>query len=176
MLEHLAYHDELTGLPSLRLGKDRLDQAILASQRHNLSAAVMYLDLDGFKKINDEFGHTAGDEVLKVISHRVANELKATDTVARVGGDEFIIIMTNIKIESIIANLAQKIINTVKNPIYYNEKALRVTASIGITVCPTNCISSDELIKKADSTMYKVKMESKNNYAFTLRHKNQLWQ
>jgi diguanylate cyclase (GGDEF)-like protein/PAS domain S-box-containing protein len=166
VIEHLANHDELTGLPSLRLGKDRLEQAILAAQRHKLSAAMMYIDLDGFKQINDEFGHSAGDEVLKVISNRMIQELRNTDTVARVGGDEFIIIMTNIKDDNVIASIAQKIINAVKEPVHYNYKALHVTASIGIAVCPVDSILRDDLIKKADSTMYIVKKSGKNNYGF----------
>jgi diguanylate cyclase (GGDEF)-like protein/PAS domain S-box-containing protein len=164
-IEHLVNHDTLTGLPSLRLGKDRLAQAILAAQRHNLSAAVMFIDLDGFKEINDEFGHAAGDKVLIEVGQRIVNELRQTDTVARIGGDEFIVIMTNIKNEKAISNVAQKIIETVKEPIYDQGSSLFVTASIGIAQYPLHGNTGAELLKNADQAMYSIKNIGKNNYA-----------
>jgi len=164
-VEYLANYDELTGLPSLRLGKDRLEQAILSAQRHNLIAAIMFIDLDGFKQVNDDFGHSAGDEVLKVIGQRIVKELRQTDTVARIGGDEFIVIMTNVKKPQAVNDVAEKIINSVKQPIYYNHAALRVSASIGIAQAPLHGIKSAELLNKADKAMYKVKKAGKNNFA-----------
>jgi len=164
-IEHLVNHDPLTGLPSLRLGKDRLEQAILAAQRHNLSAAVMFIDLDGFKSINDEFGHAAGDKVLIEVGQRIVNELRQTDTVARIGGDEFIVIMTNIKKTQAIRQVAIKIINSVNQAIPYQGAQLQVTASIGIAKYPLDGTTSSELMKNADQAMYTIKGSGKNNYA-----------
>lgn len=164
-IEHLVNHDPLTGLPSLRLGKDRLEQAILAAQRHNLSAAVMFIDLDGFKEINDDFGHAAGDKVLIEVGRRIVNELRQTDTVARIGGDEFIVIMTNIKQAKAISQVAVKIINSVNNAIPYQGIPLCVTASIGIAKYPLHGTTSAELMKNADKAMYSIKESGKNNYA-----------
>jgi len=164
-IEHLVNHDPLTGLPSLRLGKDRLEQAILAAQRHNLSAAVMFIDLDGFKDINDEFGHAAGDKVLIEVGRRIVNELRQTDTVARIGGDEFIVIMTNIKEAKAISHVAVKIINSVNSAISYQGVQLHVTASIGIAKYPLHGTTSAELMKNADQAMYSIKESGKNNYA-----------
>jgi len=164
-IEHLANHDPLTGLPSLRLGKDRLEQAILAAQRHNLTAAIMFIDLDGFKRINDEFGHDAGDQVLIEVGRRIVAELRQTDTVARIGGDEFIVIMTNIKKEKAISQVAVKIINSVKDDIPYQGTQLGVTASVGIAKYPLHGTTSTELMKNADKAMYSIKESGKNNYA-----------
>jgi diguanylate cyclase (GGDEF)-like protein/PAS domain S-box-containing protein len=164
-IEHLANHDSLTGLPSLRLGKDRLEQAILAAQRHNLTAAVMFIDLDGFKQINDEFGHDAGDFVLIEVGRRIINELRQTDTVARIGGDEFIVVMTNIKDNRAISQVALKIIDSVKSTIVYQNAQLHVTASLGIAKYPLHGTTSTELMKKADIAMYSIKEIGKNNYA-----------
>lgn len=165
-IEHLVNHDTLTGLPSLRLGKDRLEQAILAAQRHNLSAAVMFIDLDGFKQINDEFGHAAGDRVLIEVGQRIVKLLRQTDTVARIGGDEFIVIMTNIKEERAISQVAMKIIDAVKSDIPHNGHKLSVTASIGIAKYPFHGTTRNEMMRKADKAMYAIKGEGKNNFAF----------
>jgi len=164
-IEHLANHDPLTGLPSLRLGEDRLEQAILSAQRHNLSAAVMFIDLDGFKQINDDFGHDAGDHVLIEVGRRIVNELRQTDTVARIGGDEFIVIMTNIKETKAISQVAEKIINSVNNVIAYQSSQLHVSASIGIAKYPLHGTKGAELMKNADKAMYSIKDSGKNNYA-----------
>jgi diguanylate cyclase (GGDEF)-like protein/PAS domain S-box-containing protein len=164
-IEHLVNHDPLTGLPSLRLGKDRLEQAILSAQRHNLTAAVMFIDLDGFKEINDEFGHAAGDNVLIEVGQRMIKELRKTDTVARIGGDEFIVVMTNIKDVNAISQVAIKIINSVKNDIPYQDTQLHVTASIGIAKYPLHGTTSTELMTNADKAMYRIKESGKNSYA-----------
>jgi len=164
-IEHLVNHDPLTGLPSLRLGKDRLEQAILAAQRHNLNAAVMFIDLDGFKGINDEFGHAAGDKVLIEVGQRIVNELRQTDTVARIGGDEFIVIMTNIKQIKAISQVATKIINSINQAIPYQGAQLHVTTSVGIAKYPLHGTTGADLIKNADKAMYSIKESGKNNYA-----------
>lgn len=163
-IEHLVNHDTLTGLPSLRLGKDRLEQAILSAQRHNLSAAVMFIDLDGFKEVNDHFGHAAGDHLLVTTGQRIVEQLRQTDTVARIGGDEFIVIMTNIKHVKAIDQVAKKIIHAVKQPVFYREQALYVTASIGISQYPLHGTTGSELLQKADQAMYATKSCGKNNF------------
>jgi len=165
-IEHLVNHDTLTGLPSLRLGRDRLAQAILSAERHQLITAVMFIDLDGFKKINDTFGHSAGDKVLISVGRRIVNLLRLTDTVARIGGDEFIVIMTDIKDEKAVSQVAQKIINEVKRPIDYKNEQLYVTASIGIAQYPIHGSSSEELMQNADKAMYSIKDKGKNNFTF----------
>jgi len=168
-IEYLVNHDDLTGLPSLRLGKDRLNQALLAAKRHKVGAGVMFIDLDGFKAINDEHGHAAGDNVLIEIGKRITENLRQTDTVARIGGDEFMVVLTNIKDYKAIERVAVKIINNVKQPIYYNYSPLKVTASIGIALYPRHGDSSEELLKKADKAMYEVKNSGSNNFKmFTL--------
>ncbi len=164
-IEHLVNHDTLTGLPSLRLGKDRLEQAILSAQRHNLVAAVMFIDLDGFKEVNDQFGHAAGDHVLITTGQRIVAQLRQTDTVARIGGDEFIVVMTNIKHVKAIEQVAKKVIEAVKQPVYFNEHALYVTASIGISQYPRHGTTGAELLAKADQAMYAIKGVGKNNYS-----------
>ena len=164
-IEHLVNHDTLTGLPSLRLGKDRLEQAILSAQRHNLLAAVMFLDLDGFKEVNDHYGHAAGDQLLVTTGQRIVEQLRQTDTVARIGGDEFIIIMTNIKDIKAIEQVAKKIIDAVKQPLFYKDKVLKVTASIGISHYPRHGTTGSELLQQADQAMYSIKGKGKNNFS-----------
>ena len=163
-IEYLVNHDDLTSLPSLRLGKDRLNQALLAAQRHKVGAGVMFIDLDGFKAINDEHGHATGDNVLIEVGKRITENLRQTDTVARIGGDEFMVVLTNIKENKAIERVAVKIINSVMQPIYYNFHSLKVTASIGIALYPQHGDSSEELLKKADKAMYEVKNSGRNNY------------
>lgn len=163
-IEYLVNHDDLTSLPSLRLGKDRLNQALLAAQRHKVGAGVMFIDLDGFKAINDEHGHATGDNVLIEVGKRITENLRQTDTVARIGGDEFMVVLTNIKDYKAIERVAVKMINNIKQPIYSNYSSLKVTASIGIALYPQHGDSSEELLKKADKAMYEVKNSGSNNF------------
>lgn len=165
-IKHLANHDELTGLPSLRLGRDRLHQAILSAQRHNLIMALMFIDLDGIKTVNDTYGHAAGDTVLKIISARIKDILRITDTIARIGGDEFIAILTNMKTSDVIDKIATKLINAINEPIIYQKHSLIVSASIGIALSPEHGTDSAVLLKKADQAMYQVKMSGKGNFCY----------
>ncbi|MEW6983909.1 nitrate- and nitrite sensing domain-containing protein [Colwelliaceae bacterium 6471] len=164
-IKFLANYDELTGLPSLRLGKDRLEQAILAAQRHGLTMAVMFIDLDGFKKINDLYGHAAGDAILKAASIRMVEILRSTDTVARIGGDEFIAVLTNIKDPKIVNKVAEKLVNALNKPFEYQDNKLTISASIGIALSPQNGFNGAELVDKADRAMYDVKKLGKNSFA-----------
>lgn len=165
-IKYLANYDELTGLPSLRLGKDRLKQAILSAQRHKLDMAVLFVDLDGFKKVNDQYGHAAGDSVLKEVSERMVSILRSTDTVARIGGDEFMVILTNLKSLNAVNKVSAKMIELISAPFNINTNTMNIGASIGIATSPSDGYSSSELIKKADKAMYYVKHSGKNDFLF----------
>jgi diguanylate cyclase (GGDEF)-like protein/PAS domain S-box-containing protein len=165
-LMFLAYHDELTGLPTRRLGKDRLEQAIASIKRNKLSLAVMYVDLDGFKLINDNFGHDAGDLVIKVVGQRIVDILRNTDTVARQGGDEFMLVLTDIKDIGAIIRVAANIVKTIAEEIIYKNKRLIVGASVGVTICNGLSVDSDKLMKEADIAMYAAKKLGKGTFVF----------
>ena len=166
-LHFLANHDALTGLPSLRLCKDRLDQSLAEARRNRQTSAVMFLDLDGFKDINDQFGHEFGDRVLKEMADRITADIRETDTVARIGGDEFVIILSSLP-ESHIANrIATSLIEGISQPILIAQTEVSVSASIGISLYPKNGVTAEELIRSADQAMYQVKHAGKNNFGFT---------
>ena len=164
-VQHLANHDELTGLPTLRLGKDRLSVDIALARRNKSSTALLFLDLDGFKEVNDSLGHQAGDLVLIEVGERLTRSVRETDTVVRVGGDEFIIILTQIKKKEFIIMIVKKIIKTLNNPIMIDGHNVNISASIGIAIYPDHGETVDVLIKQADEAMYVVKHKGKNNYA-----------
>ena len=165
-IRHLATHDLLTDLPSMRLAMDRLTSALNMAHRYKKSAAVMFIDLDGFKSVNDTLGHDAGDYVLKQVAQRMLACVRETDTVARVGGDEFLIIATEIISADNAAQIAQKVIQTVSQPIFINGEQAVVGTSIGIALFPDHSEDMDRLIKLADEAMYKVKNDGKNGYRF----------
>ncbi len=165
-IRYLASHDLLTDLPSLRLAMDRLASAMNIARRYKKRAAVMFIDLDGFKIVNDTLGHDAGDYVLKQIAQRMLSCVRETDTVARVGGDEFLIIATEIMTADNAAQIAQKVIQTVSQPIFINGEQAVVGTSIGIALFPEHSEDMDKLIKLADEAMYKVKNSGKNNFRF----------
>jgi len=166
LVRHLANHDALTGLPTLRLARDRLAQAVDSSRRHANRAAVMFLDLDGFKSVNDSLGHEAGDLVLKEVAERLRSSVRAMDTVARVGGDEFLIIATDLASPENAALIARKAIDLVSRPFDCGGRELRVGVSIGIALCPRDGTDIEELMKLADGAMYLVKKSGKNDYRF----------
>lgn len=165
-IKHLATHDLLTDLPSMRLAGDRLSRAIQMARRHKKAGAVMFIDLDGFKSVNDTLGHDAGDYVLKQVAQRLLSCVRETDTVARVGGDEFLIIATEVMSTDNVARIAQKAVHTVSQPIFINGEQAVVSASIGISLFPEHSDDRDTLIKLADEAMYKVKNAGKNNFRF----------
>jgi diguanylate cyclase (GGDEF)-like protein/PAS domain S-box-containing protein len=165
-LQFLANHDALTGLPSLRLCKDRLDQSLAEARRKRQTSAVMFLDLDGFKAINDRHGHEFGDSVLRATAERITSEIRETDTVARIGGDEFVIILSSLP-ESIIANrIAASLVEALAVPLNVDDIEVVVSASIGISLYPENGVTAEELIRSADQAMYSIKREGKNNFGF----------
>ena len=166
LLEHQAYHDTLTELPNRTLFQDRLQQAIAHSKRNNEKFALLFLDLDQFKKINDSLGHHVGDNVLIETAKRFLHLLREEDTLSRLGGDEFTVILKNIHNEKSVATVAQKLLNSMKKPIEAGHHALHISASIGISIYPNDTTSQEDLIKFADTAMYKAKDEGRNNFQF----------
>lgn len=156
-MEHMAYHDALTDLPNRYLFRDRLQKALVRAARSNNKVAVVMLDLDDFKLINDTLGHFAGDELLKVISERLRSSLREEDVVSRVGGDEFIILLENINTIDDITPITEKIIQAVERPWHYNQKMHNITCSLGVSVFPSDGQDADVLLKQADLAMYKGK-------------------
>ncbi|CQR73676.1 Cyclic di-GMP phosphodiesterase Gmr [Sporomusa ovata DSM 2662] len=156
-MEHMAYHDALTDLPNRYLFRDRLQNALVRAVGSNQKLAVIMLDLDDFKLINDTLGHFAGDELLKVIGERLRSSLRAEDVVSRVGGDEFIILLENIKNIDNITPITEKIIQAVEKPWHYNQKMHNITCSLGVSVFPSDGQDADVLLKQADLAMYKGK-------------------
>lgn len=165
-LEFLANHDALTGLPSLRLCKDRLDRSLADSRRSKQMSVVLFLDLDGFKEVNDTYGHEYGDIVLKTTADRIKAEIRETDTVARIGGDEFVIILSRIPDQNIIKRVAANVIAQISQFIQIGNNEITIGASIGIAVYPEDGTTSDTLIRQADQAMYLIKRSGKNNFGF----------
>ncbi len=165
-IQHMATHDGLTDLPSLRLANDRLTMALAMSRRQKREGAVLFLDLDGFKGVNDTLGHDAGDFVLKEVGRRMQKCVRETDTVARIGGDEFLIVAYGLNVPSDAVTIAEKILKTVSRPILYKGREAAVGASIGIATFPTHGYDRERLLKLADEAMYQVKASGKNGYRF----------
>lgn len=165
-LDFLANHDALTGLPSLRLCKDRLDQSLAEARRNRQTSAVMFVDLDGFKEINDQHGHDLGDMVLKMTADRIKAEIRETDTVARIGGDEFVIILSSLPETAIAERIAATVIAQIARPLQIKDIEVEITASIGISLYPDHGTTAEKLIRSADKAMYQVKREGKNSFGF----------
>jgi diguanylate cyclase (GGDEF)-like protein/PAS domain S-box-containing protein len=166
-LKFHANHDSLTGLPSLRLCKDRLERSLAESRRNKQLSAVMFVDLDGFKLINDTHGHECGDIVLKTTADRIRAEIRETDTVARIGGDEFLIILSNMSNIHVTQRVAGKLIEQISKVILYGSQEIEISASIGIAIYPDDGTTSEEIIQQADKAMYMIKHSGKNNFGFT---------
>ncbi len=161
-----AYHDNLTGLPNRWLLTDRLNLALDHAKRHGHLLVVMFIDLDGFKEINDSLGHRTGDKVLQMFAERLRSGLRAGDTLARFGGDEFILMLPHIGSIEQIEVIADKILGNISKPLIIDGKGFSITASIGVSVYPKDGDSKDSLIERADSAMYRVKKGRKNGYCF----------
>ncbi|HIK10735.1 MAG TPA: CHASE2 domain-containing protein [Oscillatoriaceae cyanobacterium M33_DOE_052] len=166
-LRYIAYHDTLTGLPNRKLFYERLDQALEWAAINNQSVALMFLDLDGFKLINDTCGHDTGDLLLQAVADRLTRSLRGSDTVSRLGGDEFTVILPAISEPIKVERVAQKIITTLSHSFAIGGAEISVTASIGISLYPGNGEDADTLIKNADAAMYRAKELGKNQYAFS---------
>ncbi|WP_027721092.1 sensor domain-containing diguanylate cyclase [Maridesulfovibrio zosterae] len=165
-LRRLAMYDNLTGLPNRVLFDDRIKQAIAHAKRTKLKVAILYADLDNFKPVNDELGHIAGDAVLKEVVGRFKNCLRTSDTVSRIGGDEFIFILQDIALNNQIEAVAHRIIESMRSPFYLADKNYRLGVSIGITVFPDTCNEKDDLIRIADEAMYRAKANGKNQFSY----------
>ncbi|PWI33355.1 hypothetical protein DI392_10900 [Vibrio albus] len=166
-LQHIAHHDQLTGLPNRILFSDRLNQAMKYADRNGSRITIMYFDLDGFKSINDLYGHHQGDYLLRHISLRVKNAIRNNDTVARLGGDEFIILLLNARHAEDDLEMTHKLLNAISEPVFYKGSTLSVTASFGITNYPqTNPIEADILLRQADQAMYIAKNSGRNRFHF----------
>jgi diguanylate cyclase (GGDEF)-like protein/hemerythrin-like metal-binding protein/PAS domain S-box-containing protein len=163
-LENAANHDLLTGLPNRRLLDDRLGQAMERSKRTHALLAVCYLDLDGFKPINDTLGHDAGDEVLRVVSQRMAQALRGADTVARIGGDEFVLLLCDLHHAQEVAQLLARLLQDVSQTIEIGTHQVQVGASIGATLYPADAGTAEELLKHADLALYQAKASGKGRY------------
>ncbi len=163
---HQAHHDALTGLPNRLLFNDRLGQSIENAKRNRKKIALLFIDLDHFKEINDSLGHDVGDKVLKVISKKLTKIIRQQDTLARLGGDEFTIILEDLKQGQDASILAQKIIKSLTVPVNVDGNTLYVSSSIGISLYPNDGDSAQNLLKYADSAMYKAKAEGRNNFQF----------
>ena len=165
-LENMATHDILTGLPNRLMFSQLLNHAIQAARRYQRQFAVLFIDLDRFKIINDTMGHEAGDQLLREIANRFRQSLRAVDVVSRLGGDEFIILVEEVNELNQIATLAQKILASTMKPVVILDNECRVTASIGISIFPIDGEDDQTLMKNADIAMYFAKEEGKNNYQF----------
>ena len=166
LLQKQAHYDILTGLANRTLFKDRLDQTIISSKRNHDKFALFFIDLDQFKQINDSLGHHIGDEVLIEAASRLNSVIREEDTLSRLGGDEFTIILKALKNMQSIAIVAKKIIDVMKEPIEINNQNLYVTASIGVSVYPQDATTAPNLIKYADVAMYKAKDAGRDNFQF----------
>ena len=165
-LDYEAHHDPLTKLPNRLLFNDRLEQAIKKASRNKTIIALFFIDLDHFKEINDSLGHDIGDKVLQTVSTRLREHLRASDTLSRLGGDEFTIIMEDLKDNKDAMTLAENILLTLKKPIIINQHELYVSSSIGISLYPNDNTKVTSLLKYADAAMYKAKEEGRDNYQF----------
>jgi diguanylate cyclase (GGDEF)-like protein/PAS domain S-box-containing protein len=163
-LDSVANFDSLTRLPNRRLLSDRLNQSILHSDRSGKSAAICFLDLDGFKVINDQLGHEAGDQVLIGISQHLSAVMRAGDTLARLGGDEFVLLLSDLGTTEECAQILDRVLNAVRLPINTNGQEIVISASIGVSLYPSDNADPDLLLRHADMAMYKAKQDGKNRY------------
>jgi len=165
-MTHLAQHDFLTGLPNRMLLNDRVSQAIALAPRHQKKVAVLFLDLDGFKYINDSLGHPTGDKLLQSIAKRLVNCVRRSDTVSRQGGDEFVVLLSEVERPEDPAIAARRLLQAVAEPHSIDQHDLHVTTSIGLSVYPNDGLDAETLIKNADTAMYQAKENGRQGYQF----------
>lgn len=165
-LRYMATHDALTGLPSRSFFHDSLEQAIAAARRTNSRTAVMFLDLDSFKQVNDTLGHDIGDLLLVEIAHRLRESVRETDTVARMGGDEFMFVLPGLSAPGEAAAIARKVIESINREMSVGGHTLRVTGSIGISIFPDDGDSVQTLMRRADTAMFRSKERGRNRFSF----------
>lgn len=166
-MRFMATHDDLTKLPNRTLVKERIQQALLQHARHNEIMALLFIDLDGFKEVNDQYGHDTGDELLMKLAAVLSGVVRKSDTVARFGGDEFVILLTGLLSRDDAAIVAQKVLSQLSEPMTLSVGDVQVGASIGIAVYPDDGTDCARLLKVADSLMYRIKQQGKNHYCFS---------
>ena len=165
-IQHMALHDALTGLPNRTLFRDRTQQAIHEANRYGTTSAILCLDLDNFKNVNDTLGHPAGDELLGIVALRVKEMMRESDTVARLGGDEFAVVMHDVDELSSAEIIAQRIIESISEPFEIQGNQVVIGTSIGISICDARSTDPDDLIRNADLALYRSKYDGKNTYRF----------
>jgi diguanylate cyclase (GGDEF)-like protein len=158
-LGHLAYHDPLTGLPNRLMLVDRLEHALRSHIRNQMQLAVLFVDLDGFKAINDQLGHAIGDRLLQATAERFQSVLRSGDTLVRLGGDEFVIVIESCRSRAGIVRIAEKLIAVTAEPLRIEAHDIEVRGSIGIAIAPQDGKDPDEIVNAADQAMYRVKTE-----------------
>ena len=165
-MDLLAYHDPLTGLPNRLLFTERLQHALSVLTRINTPVALLFFDLDGFKDINDTLGHTVGDSLLQAVAERMQSTLRDGDTVARFGGDEFVILTESCESRAGLERIAEKIIDEISRPVQVNDQVIVVQASVGIAIAPADGAESQALIQAADKAMYRAKVYAGSHFCF----------
>ncbi len=168
-IAYLASHDALTDIPNRALLMDRLSQAMARADRDSTKAAVLFVDLDNFKSVNDKMGHMIGDQVLKQMAGRMMSCLRKTDTVARFGGDEFVVLMTDVKTADDAVNMARALNRSLSEPVSHGNNEVILGASIGIVLYPDDAQGPEALLSLADTAMYEAKRCGKENYRFSKR-------
>ncbi|NPA40866.1 MAG: EAL domain-containing protein [Aquificae bacterium] len=171
-LRKMAYFDPLTGLPNRALLRDRIESAISRAKRNGTKVAILFIDLDYFKTVNDTLGHDVGDYILQQVANRLRSVFRETDTVARFGGDEFVAVIPDVKDVNSVIQIAERVLKVFETPFDAGGEEVFLSASIGITLYPDNGTTATELIKNADMAMYKAK-EEKNNFAFYTEELNE---
>lgn len=161
-VHHLAHHDQLTGLANRTLLQDRIEQATLRAQRNRQKVALFMLDIDHFKHINDTLGHSDGDALLAAVGQRLLASVRETDTVARIGGDEFVVVMPNFRTMEDVERCGRMLIENAGRPLIIGVNEITVTVSVGVCICPDNGLEMNDLLRKADEAMYAVKDSGRN--------------
>jgi diguanylate cyclase (GGDEF)-like protein len=169
-IKHMAYHDALTGLPNRFLLEDRLEQGLALASRRGSLLAVMLLDLDGFKAVNDSLGHDVGDMLLKMVAGNIGGLLRKSDTLGRMGGDEFLIILPEVKTPEGVTAVARKVLKAVCETRVLSGVRVNVSTSIGLALYPWDGADPRVLIQKADAAMYKAKEAGRNTYCLAGEH------
>ena len=165
-MSHLANHDALTNLPNRILLHDRAEQALQSAKRTGAQVGMILLDLDHFKSINDTAGHSIGDALLQQLAARLKNSLRASDTVSRQGGDEFIVLLPDLEQIKQATDIANKLLKVISEPVYINDHRYDLSVSMGISIFPTDCQDQETMYRHADSAMYRAKQEGRNRYRF----------
>lgn len=164
--QNTSVHDPLTGLPGRRLAMDRIAVAIEHARRHKTMTAVLCVDIDGFRMVNDQHGRGHGDELLRIVAARLSHRMRKEDTVARIGGDAFLIVLRDIQAPAAAARPAQEILHVLSMPVPVGDMALDITGSMGIAIWPLDGDNSEQLIVRADQALYEAKQNGRNGYRY----------